>query len=50
MSASVTPAPPMVLPRFRADSWPFEGSVADVLAFLAGHGREHGEHDAGRVV
>lgn len=28
----------------------FEGAVADVLAFHAGHGREHGEHDAGRVV
>jgi hypothetical protein len=28
----------------------FEGAVADVLALHAGHGREHGEHDARRVV
>ncbi|MDQ0582262.1 hypothetical protein QF030_004440 [Streptomyces rishiriensis] len=28
----------------------FQGAVPDVLALHTGHGREHGEHDAGRVV
>ncbi|MER7000436.1 hypothetical protein [Streptomyces sp. NPDC000410] len=28
----------------------FEGAVADVLAFHAGHRRQHGEHDAGGIV
>ena len=28
----------------------FQGAVADVLAFHAGQGRQHGEHDAGGVV
>lgn len=36
--SSVTPAPPMVLPRLRADVT-FRGALADVLAFHTGKGR-----------
>ncbi|MFE1908448.1 hypothetical protein ACFW96_33035 [Streptomyces gardneri] len=50
MSSSVTPAPAMVLAAFAGGLVAFEGAVAGVLAFHAGHDGEHGEHDAGGIV
>jgi hypothetical protein len=45
MSLSVTLAPPMVCP-LAGRLVSLQGTVADVLAFHAGKGRQHGEHDA----